>query len=150
MHDPSDETSNNHEKESMLNSARLNSDESRAVIRIDSSQLQSEASAPKRLRFMIREGGAVLEAELKDNLIIGRRSSSGNVDIDLLDHHGIELGISRHHVTIEQVQSRVLVRDVNSVNGTTLNGKQMVPTHVYELNSGDELKLGRMHIKVYF
>jgi pSer/pThr/pTyr-binding forkhead associated (FHA) protein len=105
---------------------------------------------PSRLQFLVRESGVIVEHELEKVLIIGRRNSSMPVDIDLADHAGQDLGISRNHLKIEIINKRLTIRDLESVNGTLLNGKQMKPHQPYELKHGDELKPGRMHLKVYF
>lgn len=50
-------------------------------------------------------------------------------------------GVSRTHIEIERSASKIGVRDLNSRNGSWLNGKQMVPYKSYELGRGDELRL---------
>ncbi len=105
---------------------------------------------PARLQFLVRESGVIVEHEVEKVLIIGRRNSSTPVDIDLADHAGQDLGISRNHLKIEIINKRLTIRDLETVNGTLLNGKQMKAHQPYELKHGDELKPGRMHLKVYF
>lgn len=107
-------------------------------------------SMPTKLRFMVRENGAVIEFPLKETLIIGRKNSTLEVDIDLNPHEGMELGVSRQHVKLQVSGERLMVSDMNSVNGTRLNGATMTPTHVYQIQHGDELKLGRLHLRVFF
>lgn len=105
---------------------------------------------PGRIQFLVRESGVIVEREVEKVLIIGRRNSSVPVDIDLADYNAQDLGISRNHLKIEIINRRLTIRDLESVNGTLLNGKRMKPHQPYELKHGDELKPGRMHLKVYF
>lgn len=105
---------------------------------------------PSRIQFLVRESGVIVEREVERILIIGRRNSALPVDIDLADYHGQDLGISRNHLKIEIINKRLTIRDLESVNGTLLNGIKMKPHQPYELKHGDELKPGRMHLKVYF
>lgn len=105
---------------------------------------------PHRLQLLVVETGDVLEKPANSPLMIGRRGSAKRVDIDLTSYGAHEMGVSRHHVRIEPHGERIMVKDLDSVNGTRLNGDQLKPHYVYELHHGDILKLGRMHLKIYF
>ncbi len=107
---------------------------------------------PERLRFLIRETGGVLEVPAYYSLIIGRKTAGQPVDVDLTDFQGFELGISRQHAQIiPRIDEQMLViKDLQAVNGTSINKQPLVPGHLYELEDGDELKLGLMHITVQF
>lgn len=111
---------------------------------------QHNPDLPDSFKFLVRENGGIVEAPLRARLVIGRRSSNMHVDVDLSDFDAQELGVSRQHCAIEVEVNRVLVRDLNSVNGTRLNGSVLRPDESYEINHCDELKLGRMHLRVYF
>ncbi|EXX89676.1 hypothetical protein BG53_14500 [Paenibacillus darwinianus] len=67
-------------------------------------------------------------------LVIGRTAGFSQI-VD-----GSE-GVSRTHLEIEQSANKFVVRDLNSRNGSWLNGEQMVPYKSYELKRGDELRL---------
>jgi hypothetical protein len=105
---------------------------------------------PARLEFHVREGGRVLTTPLISPLIIGRRSSSLPVDIDLSEVKAQDMGVSRNHVKIEVVEGYLKVADMDTINGTTLNRSVMKANQLYPLHDGDELKLGRIHLKVVF
>jgi hypothetical protein len=105
---------------------------------------------PVRIQFHVRENGRVLETHVRPTLTIGRHNSTMPVDVDLADFNAIEMGISRNHVRIQPVNDELTVVDLNSVNGTTLNGVPMKPNRAYELRDGDILRVGRLHLKVYF
>jgi hypothetical protein len=80
--------------------------------------------------------GAGLEAgqvfPLKGEVKIGR---FGDVDIKLLDSK-----VSREHARIEIEGSQCRITDLNSSNGTYINGRRLSGST--ELKDGDEIKLG--------
>jgi hypothetical protein len=66
---------------------------------------------------------------------IGRHAES---DISLDD-----ITVSRRHCEITSENSRFIVRDVGSLNGTYVNQKRV---DVIELTQGDELQIGKFHL----
>ena len=107
---------------------------------------------PPKLRFDIREAGASITVSAAYSLLIGRHNRQRPVDIDLTDYNGVRYGISRQHVEIipKQDVQRLLVKDLDTENGSHINGQPMTAGHLYMLQDGDELKLGAMHITVHF
>jgi hypothetical protein len=106
---------------------------------------------PNRIQFLVRESGAILEKAARAPLVIGRHNSSLPVDIDLAEYNAHEMGISRNHFRIEPAPGgKLMVIDLKTVNGTQLNGERLDALRPYELRHGDELKAGRLHLKVYF
>jgi pSer/pThr/pTyr-binding forkhead associated (FHA) protein len=106
--------------------------------------------APHRLQFLVVETGDVVEKPAHSPLVVGRRGAAKRVDVDLTSFGAHEMGVSRHHIRVEPHGERIMVKDLDSVNGSRLNGEQMKPNYVYELHHGDVVKVGRMHLKVYF
>lgn len=107
---------------------------------------------PERLRFLIRETGGVLEVPAYHTIIVGRKTNTQSVDVDLTDFQAMELGISRQHVQIipRAEDQMLVVKDLHTLNGTSINKQPMIAGHLYELEHGDVLKLGLMHITVEF
>ena len=66
---------------------------------------------------------------------IGRHADS---DIELDD-----ITVSRRHCEITVENSRFIVRDVGSLNGTYVNQKRV---DIIELTQGDELQIGKFHL----
>src|SRR5689334_8472755 len=67
-------------------------------------------------------------------------------DVDLAPYGAEALGVSRQHVTIMTEGERLMIRDLNSNNGTFLNGNRLKPDEGYFIKNGDQIQLGRMHI----
>lgn len=109
-----------------------------------------KGKVPDRIQFLVRESGQVMEISTTGPIMIGRRNSTMPVDVDLADFKAQDMGVSRNHLLIESTGTRIYARDMNSVNGSRLNGERMKPLTNYDLSHGDELKLGLIHIKLYF
>jgi pSer/pThr/pTyr-binding forkhead associated (FHA) protein len=105
---------------------------------------------PARVKFLVSEGRALFEFATAEPIIVGRSSSTTAVNLDLSPYNAADLGISRSHARIEVFGDRLMIKDLGSVNGTRLNGTLLTPNFVYELQHGDELKLGRLKMRVYF
>ena len=71
-------------------------------------------------------------------------------DVDLTAYGGLEKGVSRIHAAIERSGAFLTLTDLNSSNGTCLNGHRLPPNEAYPLREGDELHLGRMVVHIYF
>ncbi|MCA9914101.1 MAG: FHA domain-containing protein [Anaerolineae bacterium] len=113
---------------------------------------QKRRKLPERLRFVIRETGGVLEVPATHSIIVGRKTNTQFVDVDLTDFQAVELGVSRQHVEImpRTDEQLLIIKDLDAVNGSFINKQPMVPGQLYELEDGDVLKLGLMHVTVEF
>lgn len=87
----------------------------------------------------------------KSVIIIGREDPVSGVfpDIDLDPHGGHEAGVGRRHAQLIIQGGQLFVEDLDSVNGTAVN-RQRVPAHKpHPLNSGDEIRFGKMALIYY-
>jgi hypothetical protein len=96
----------------------------------------------------------ILPQQADHELVIGR-SAQGSVmmpDVDLSEQKGAELGVSRLHMSLhyDPSQEAVLVTDMNSANGSYINGQKLLPKEVRVLRHGDELRLGKLIVIVSF
>ncbi len=72
--------------------------------------------------------------ELKDNRCVVGRSENADIRLD-------EVEISRHHAVVFRQGGRVWIADLNSANGSSINGKP-VTAEPAEIGSGDMLSFG--------
>lgn len=72
----------------------------------------------------------------KDLFILGRSQSA--------DHIIMDSGISRIHMEFINVQNRIAARDLNSTNGTYINGQRIEPYALYFVNNGDRIRLANV------
>lgn len=85
-----------------------------------------------------------------EGYILGRSdgSSSYEPDIDLYEHGAQNLGVSRRHAVLIRHRGFVNIMDLDSVNGTFMNGKRLSPHIPYIFNPGDRLSLANMDITI--
>lgn len=85
----------------------------------------------------------------KSEYTIGRATDDQPVvpDVDLTPYGAYDFGISRLHATIT-VGELITIRDMGSINGTCLNGRQIQPHSSHTLVHGDVLTLGKIKIQV--
>lgn len=90
---------------------------------------------------------------LRHETVIGRsEGSTMKPDLDLSAHNAGEMGVSRLHVALQfNAKNNLLsISDMKSANGTFINGQKLLPGEVRVLRDGDELRLGRLLLRVYF
>jgi hypothetical protein len=70
--------------------------------------------------------------------------------LSLLPFGADQLGVSRKHVVIRHEDHYLTIEDLQSTNGTRLNGQRLVPGDKRLLREGDEVLLGRLSIVLTF
>jgi len=108
---------------------------------------------PHMLEFYVLGTDAVIDSLARERLVIGRRdrrSAGGQADVDLTPYGAQRAGVSRMHAAIQVRSDGVTITDLNSTNGTFLNGFALRPHQPYKLRHGDEITLGRLTLQVGF
>lgn len=82
--------------------------------------------------------------------LIGRndRRAKVFVDIDPTGEGGQTHAISRRHARVHFLNGNFLIEDVESLNGTYLNGRKLRPYLPEVLHKGDVIRLGDLALKV--
>ncbi len=70
-------------------------------------------------------------------------------DIDLTDHGGDELGVSRHHARIYMQGNQFYVVDLQSTNHTFVNQQRLLPNVPQVLSHGDAVRFGQAKLNFY-
>ena len=88
---------------------------------------------------------------LHDTVIVGV-SESGMlpIDVNLVRWQGRERGVSRRHLAITPSVEALMVDDLDSTNGTHLNGSPLEPGTPEPLTDGALLALGLLLLRVLF
>jgi len=118
-----------------------------------SEALGEDVTSPLALKLTIPDSGDDVEVPLtKEEVSIGRLDpASGSFpDVDLTSYGGLEGGVSRRHANIIRRGSEVFIEDLGSINGTFLNRKKLTPYLPEALKNGDELRLGKLVLRVSF
>lgn len=105
---------------------------------------------PWVIEFRVVGTAATIQLQVSEKMVIGRGDSENKPEIDLSDHGAYTHGVSRNHAQIQAKNDRITIRDLNSTNGTRLNGYVLSPEHEYRLRHGDELMVGRLRLQVLF
>jgi|GEM_PF-5735870 len=106
--------------------------------------------------------GAILHVVSKQNnqsmslipqgvMVLGRRSQAERPDIDLTMWGGANHGVSRKHaqLIVGDEDNVLYVEDLDSANGTFLNGVRLKPRKQYPLQDDDEIRLGAFKLMIY-
>lgn len=111
-----------------------------------------DLNMPGQLRLVGPDLRAVLDVPLRPHLVVGRRTSVDDylIDIDLTIFGAFQFGVSRQHALIVRERERLAIKDLESTNGTFLNGCALQPGESYRLRHGDELRLGRLPLQLRF
>ncbi|MBE2272005.1 MAG: FHA domain-containing protein [Anaerolinea sp.] len=85
-----------------------------------------------------------------EGYVIGRSDEASNYlpDIDLAAFGARDKGVSRRHTGIVRYQGSTCVVDLNSVNGTFLDGQRMQPDVPYPVGKACELMLGTLRLSI--
>lgn len=85
-----------------------------------------------------------------EGYILGRSDSQNPAipDVDLMKYSARERGVSRRHAALIAFDSKLQVLDLDSSNGTFVNGVRALPEEPLPLADGDTLMLGELEIVI--
>ena len=108
------------------------------------------ATVPREIYIVIPHSRRRLKLDTASKITIGRETDEFTPELNLGLDEGIEYGVSREHATIQATGEGFVLIDLNSTNGTLLNGYRLPPNQPYPLSSGDEVRFGDMLVHVFF
>jgi CheY-like chemotaxis protein len=102
--------------------------------------------------FVEGHGDAPITIQVPGTLSVGRKPSAGatHAHLDLGSYGADNSGVSRVHMFLHYQNGFFFVEDLASLNGTYINGNPLDPNQRYRVNNGDEIRLGRLRLYVYF
>lgn len=100
--------------------------------------------APARL--VIVATGQAIPLPAATQATVGRADpvSKFAPDIDLTSYGALDLGVGRRHARLFIQSGQVMVEDLDSTNGTQVNGSKLAPRQPVMLNNGDQIQFGRI------
>ncbi len=106
--------------------------------------------APWVIEIFVPRMNAPIKVKIDEQIILGRSvvGSPDQPDIDLGPYGGEEYGVSRQHVSIFPQGDQLFVVDLESQNGSKIDGERLPPHTPSPLHHGVKLDLGRMPLKV--
>ncbi len=106
---------------------------------------------PGDLSFILEKKQTPIFLYTVSEIILGRffdESENSNLD---LDHYGAgAAGVSRRHARIVRINDQFVFEDLNSTNGSWLNGRRVPSGTTFPLMSGDQIWLGQFKLKICF
>ncbi len=93
---------------------------------------------------------AVISLLGRESYTLGRSGEGQAIlpDIDLSPYRAFELGVSRIHAELRITNQGLFVLDLESANGTRVNGKLITAQVPYPIRHGDLLQLGGLELQV--
>lgn len=71
-------------------------------------------------------------------------------DVDLTGYDAFVKGVSSRHLALERGEHHLLLTDLNSTNGTFLNGKRLPANQSTAVRDGAEVRIGKLIVHLYF
>jgi hypothetical protein len=101
--------------------------------------------------FVSGEDEPIILEDIQE-IVLGRPvvEMPGERSFDLTDYGAMTLGVSRRHAQISYANGTFTVTDLDSTNGTSLNGRFLPPSYSQRLRPFDQLTLGQLRLTVYF
>jgi pSer/pThr/pTyr-binding forkhead associated (FHA) protein len=86
----------------------------------------------------------------RDNFTLGRSIEGQAIlpDVDLSRFDAYDFGLSRMHAEISLTEDKIRIIDLESANGTIVNGKRILPNQAEPIEHGDIIQLGRLRLQV--
>jgi predicted nucleic acid-binding Zn ribbon protein len=96
----------------------------------------------------IADSGAQIPLVDQPTLSVGRLDEISGIypDIDLTPHGGDDAGVSRRHAQLIQEDDAWYVLDLDSTNGTFVNGVELTPKTRSLLSDGDQITMGELQL----
>lgn len=106
--------------------------------------------AYSHLNLIVITNGRRMVFDIRNELLIGRKDNARGIypDIDLGLDGGYDAGVSRRHALITMQESACMLEDLESANGTYINGQRLPPRRAVPISDGDELRFGTLALRV--
>jgi len=105
------------------------------------------SSPPSGLALYLAGSTTPIAIAQEDEFILGRKTEGESEPlVDLTNPDGFAMGVSRRHAMVRSGEDGYVLIDLNSSNGTWLDGKILIPTQPYDLPSGSLIQLGRLKL----
>ena len=109
-----------------------------------------DAPAASWIALHFLDSNEILPILAGDRFILGRGDDDQKLspDIDLTPYGALDFGVSRLHLSIRRDADHVMIGDLESSNGTFLNGRRLKPNTDEILHHGDFLMVGKLRIQI--
>jgi pSer/pThr/pTyr-binding forkhead associated (FHA) protein len=94
--------------------------------------------------------GEIISLIGRDNFTLGRSIEGQAIlpDVDLSRFDAYDFGLSRMHAELRIDENETRIIDLESANGTVVNGKRILPNQPEQIEHGDIIQLGRLRLQL--
>lgn len=116
-----------------------------------SSDDQEQRTKMIRIEIDVLNTGRKVSLSADREILVGRLDAAHGIfpELDLTTDGGLDEGVSRRHARIYARDGTCFVEDLDSTNGTFLNGERVTPYLPYAFHDGDELTFGTLRLKFH-
>ena len=127
-------------------------DELKVYARAQKAWRSAEVGKSRTIRAHIGESVKSIQFNSEEAVTLGRVDDAhdSNPDVDLMEYGALQEGVSRIHAALRFRGDMMEVRDLNSTNGTFLNGQRVSAKDWRIVRDGDELGLGTLVMVLRF
>jgi len=117
---------------------------------LSNAQSQPAQQVSYAIRFLVEGEELGLTLVPSQRAIMGRQAPFmlQMPDVDLTAYNAAEHGISRVHAVIDCSRTGLQITDLDSRNGTFINGEKLHPYNAHILRHSDTVRLGSMSLEV--
>jgi len=110
---------------------------------------QDAAQHDLSIEVTVLNTGRVLLLSADREILVGRLDSAHGIfpELDMTVDGGLEEGVSRRHARIYMRDGTCFVEDLDSTNGSFLNGDRITPYLPYAFHDGDVLSFGSLQLR---
>jgi pSer/pThr/pTyr-binding forkhead associated (FHA) protein len=110
---------------------------------------QSGAGDGLDFEVTVLNTGRVVLLSADREILVGRLDSAHGIfpELDMTADGGLEEGVSRRHARIYMRDDTCFVEDLDSTNGSFLNGERITPYLPYAFHDGDVLSFGSLQLR---
>lgn len=103
----------------------------------------------RRVVLVVINSGRRIELDTRDDILVGRKDHARGIfpDVDLGLDGGYDAGVSRRHAIISVREGGCVLEDLDSANGTFINGRRVLAQTPTAVHSGDEVKFGTLILR---
>lgn len=112
---------------------------------------QEEGPGTVQINVLVLNTGREVSLSANRELLVGRLDAAHGIfpELDMTADSGLEQGVSRRHARIYTRDSVCFVEDLDSTNGTFLNGERITPYLPYAFHDGDTVTFGTLRLEFH-
>jgi hypothetical protein len=110
-----------------------------------------EVARSIQIDVLVLNTGRQISLSVDREILVGRLDAAHGIfpELDMTADSGMEQGVSRRHAHIYTRDGVCFVEDLDSTNGTFLNGERITPYLPYAFHDGDVITFGTLRLEFH-